>query len=209
MIDSAPKPAVYVVDDDEPVRASLALQLSTAGFPVESFVLAHDFLDAAPTLGPGCVISDVRMPGMDGLELIRHLGERGLRFPVVIMTGHADVAIAVRAMKAGAVDFVVKPFSEETILAALALAQERLEQTRIETGTADAAHARLVLLSERERQVLEGLVAGLPNKTVAYDLGISPRTVEVHRAHIMDKMQCRSLSQLVRLALAAGIDIAS
>ncbi len=201
------KANVYIVDDDEPIRDSLSLQLSSAGFMVRSFGSAQGFLDAAPALAPGCLVSDVRMPDMDGLELLRRLTERAMPFTVVVMTGYADVPIAVRAMKAGAVDFVEKPFSEEAILGSIALAQDRLARGREEGEAAEAARARLALLTERERQVLEGLAAGLPNKSVAYDLGISARTVEVHRARIMEKMQARNLSHLVRIALAAGIDI--
>ncbi len=203
----APRLNVYIVDDDEPIRDSLGLQLETAGFAVRSFGSAQGFLDAAPGLAPGCLVSDVRMPDMDGLELLRLLAERAMPFVVVVMTGYADVPVAVRAMKAGAVDFVEKPFTEEAILDSIALAQQRLARSREETEAGEAARARLALLTERERQVLEGLAAGLPNKTVAYDLGISPRTVEVHRARIMEKMQARNLSHLVRLALAAGIAI--
>ncbi len=201
------KANVYIVDDDEPIRDSLSLQLSSAGFMVRSFGSAQGFLDAAPALAPGCLVSDVRMPDMDGLELLRRLTERAMPFTVVVMTGYADVPVAVRAMKAGAVDFVEKPFSEEAILGSIALAQDRLTRSREEGEVAEAARARLALLTERERQVLEGLAAGLPNKSVAYDLGISPRTVEVHRARIMEKMQASNLSHLVRLALAAGIEI--
>jgi two-component system response regulator FixJ len=204
----APKRNIYVVDDDEAVRHALALQLSTAGFAVRSFGSAQGFLDGAAALAPGCLVSDIRMPGIDGLELLKTLTERNMSFPVVFITGHADVAIAVRAIKAGAVDFVEKPFSEDAILESIAQAQDRLERSRLETERGEAAHELLALLTERERQVLEALVAGRPNKTVAYDLGISRRTVEVHRARIMDKMRAHSLSQLVRLALAAGIQIA-
>jgi two-component system response regulator FixJ len=205
-----PKPNVYIVivDGEEPVRHSLALQLLAAGFGVRSFGSAQDFLDAAPGLALGCLVSDVRMPGIDGLELLRTLTERDMPFPVVLITSHPDIAIAVHAMKAGAVDFVEKPFSEEAILDSIARAQDRLERSRKDTEAGEAARARLALLTEREREVLEGLVAGLPNKTVAYELGISPRTVEMHRARIMDKMQARSLSHLVRLTLAVGIEIA-
>lgn len=205
----APRPNVYIVDDDEPVRRSLAMQLSAAGFAVLSFASAQAFLDAAPGLAAGCLISDIRMPGMDGLELVRILTERDLPFPVVVMTGHADLAVAVRALRVGAIDFIEKPFSEEAIVESIGRAQDRLERTRKDTEAGETARARLALLTERERQVLQGLVSGLPNKTVAYNLGISQRTVEVYRARTMEKMQARSLSHLVRLALAAGIDFAS
>ncbi len=202
-------PNVYIVDDDMMVRHLLGQVLSAAGFAARSFGSAQDFLDAAPGLAPGCVVADVRMAGIDGLELLKMLAERDMPFPVVVISGHADVPMAVRAMKTGAVDFVEKPFSGATILDSIARAQDRLARSREETEAAEEARARLALLTEREREVLEGLAAGLPNKTVAYDLGISPRTVEAHRARIMEKMQARNLSHLVRLALAAGIGIAS
>ncbi len=203
------KPAVYIVDDDVFARHILGQVLSAAGFAARGFGSAQDFLDAAPGLEPGCLVADVRMPGIDGLELLKMLTERAMPFPAVVISGHADVPMAVRAMKTGAVDFVEKPFSGEVILDSIARAQDRLARSRNEADAAEAARMRLALLTERERQVLEGLVAGLPNKTLSYDLGISPRTVETHRARIMDKMQARNLSHLVRLTLAAGIEIAS
>jgi two-component system, LuxR family, response regulator FixJ len=196
---------VYVVDDDEAVRDSLEILLETSGFRARSFGSALAFLEAAGTLSPGCLVADVRMPEMDGLELQERLNEAGLRFPVIIITGHGDVPIAVRAMKAGAVDFIEKPFANESILESIRLALARLEQTAEQDAAAAAANARLALLTPRERQVLEGLVAGLPNKTIAYDLEISPRTVEIYRARVMDKMAAGSLPELVRLALAAGV----
>jgi two-component system, LuxR family, response regulator FixJ len=202
-------PNVYIVDDDVMVRHVLGQVLSGAGFAARSFGSAQDFLDAAPGLAPGCLVADVRMPGIDGLELLKTLKERDMPFPMVMITGHANVAMAVRAMKTGAVDFVEKPFSGEAILDGIARAQDRLRQSRTESETDEAARACLAALTKRERQVLEGLVAGLPNKTVAYDLGISTRTVEHYRARVMEKMQASCLSQLVRLALAAGIEIAS
>jgi two-component system, LuxR family, response regulator FixJ len=182
---------------------------SLAGFAARSFASAQDFLDAVPWLAPGCLVADVRMPGIDGLELLRRLTERAMPFPAVMISGYADIPMAVRAIKIGAIEFVEKPFSEETILGSVARAQDRLARSGEETNAADAARARLALLTEREREVLEGLVAGLPNKTLAYDLGISVRTVENYRARIMEKMQAPNLSHLVRLALVAGVEIAS
>jgi two-component system, LuxR family, response regulator FixJ len=199
-------PNVYIVDDDVMAGRLLGQVLSAAGFAARSFASAQDFLDAAPWLAPGCLVADVRMPGIDGLELLRRLTERAMPFPAVMISGYADIPMAVRAIKIGAVEFVEKPFSEETILGSIARAQDRLARSGEET---DAARARLALLTEREREVLEGLVAGLPNKTLAYDLGISVRTVEGYRARVMEKMQARNLSHLVRLALVAGIEIAS
>jgi two-component system, LuxR family, response regulator FixJ len=196
---------VYIVDDDDAVRDSLSVLLEACGHRVRSFAMAGDFLDAAPSLPPGCLIADIRMPGMDGLELQRHLNERSLKFPTIVITGHGDVPLAVRAMKAGALDFIEKPFATPTILASVETALARLAAAGQRDPAALAAQAKLDLLSPREREVLEGLLAGLPNKTIAYDLAISPRTVEIHRARVMDKMGARSLSELIRLALAAGL----
>jgi two-component system, LuxR family, response regulator FixJ len=158
-----------------------------------------------PSLPVGCLIVDIRMPEMDGLQLQQCLTGGGLYFPLIVITGHGDVPLAVRAMKAGAVDFIEKPFTSEAILNSLDMALSRLAAPSEQDPTAIAAAAKLVLFSPREREVLEGLLAGLPNKTMAYDLAISPRTVAIHRARVMDKMGARSLSELVRLALAAGM----
>jgi two-component system response regulator FixJ len=196
---------VYIVDDDEAVRDSLSVLLEAIGHRVRTFGLAKDFLDAAPTLPMGCLIADIRMPGMDGLELQRALNEQALQFPMIVITGHGDVPLAVRAMKAGALDFIEKPFATPTILASVEAALSRIESSGQRDPATQAALAKLDLLSPREREVLEGLLAGLPNKTIAYDLAISPRTVEIHRARVRDKMGARSLSELIRLALAAGL----
>jgi two-component system, LuxR family, response regulator FixJ len=196
---------VYIVDDDEAVRDSLSLLLESKGYPIKSFVSAPEFLAAAPSLPVGCLIVDIRMPEMDGLELQQHLTDRSLDFPLIVITGHGDVPLAVRAMKAGAVDFIEKPFASETILSSLEAALSRLATPSEEDPAKAAATAKLALLSSRELQVLQGLLGGLPNKSIAYDLGISPRTVEIHRARLMDKTGARSLSELIRLALAAGV----
>ena len=196
---------VYIVDDDDAVLDSLSVLLEAIGHRVRTFGLAKDFLDAAPTLPVGCLIADIRMPEMDGLELQRALNEQVLHFPMIVITGHGDVPLAVRAMKAGALDFIEKPFAAPTILASVAMALSRVESAGQLDPITQAALAKLELLSPREREVLEGLLAGLPNKTIAYDLAISPRTVEIHRARVMDKMGARSLSELIRLALAAGL----
>jgi two-component system, LuxR family, response regulator FixJ len=195
---------VYIVDDDEAVRDSLSVLLESKGYAVSSFVSAPDFLAVAPSLPVGCLIVDIRMPEMDGLELQQHLTERSLDFPLIVISGHGDVPLAVRAMKAGAIDFIEKPFTSEAILSSLTAALSRLTTPSEEDPAKVAAAAKLALLSSRELQVLQGLLAGLPNKSIAYDLEISPRTVEIHRARLMDKMGARSLSELIRLALAAG-----
>jgi two-component system, LuxR family, response regulator FixJ len=200
-----PERRVYIVDDDEAVRDSLSVLLESKAYKVGSFGSAPEFLAAAPSLPLGCLIVDIRMPEMDGLELQQHLIERTLNFPMIVITGHGDVPLAVRAMKAGAIDFIEKPFTTGAILDSLQAALARLETPNEQDPMVAAATAKLALLSPREREVLAGLVAGLPNKSIAYDLAISPRTVEIHRARVMDKMGARSLSQLVRLALAAGV----
>jgi two-component system response regulator FixJ len=201
------KAIVYVIDDDEAVRESLTFLLETADFTVEAFDSATSFLEQLPNLGPGCVVTDVRMPEMSGLELVKRLREIGVTLPVIVITGHGDVPLAVEAMKAGVIDFIEKPFDNETILSALrsALAEDG--------GAGDGRDAermalaqRIVALSTRERQVLGGLVAGHANKVIANQLGISPRTVEVYRANVMTKMQASSLSELVRMALLVGVD---
>jgi two-component system response regulator FixJ len=196
---------VYVVDDDEAVRESLSALLEAKSFTVRSFAVARDFLAAAPTLRPGCLVADIRMPGMDGFELQRQLTERSFNFPLIVITGHGDVPLAVRAMKAGAIDFIEKPFAADAILGSVEAALSRLATTGGDDPMAATAAARLAALSPREREVLQGLLAGLPNKSIAYDLAISPRTVEIHRARVMDKMGARSLSELIRMSLAAGL----
>jgi two-component system response regulator FixJ len=197
-------PRIYVIDDDEPIRASLNILLE-ADHDVMCFAAARPFLDVAAALLPGCLILDVRMPELGGLELQRRLIERHLHFPIVMMTGQGDVQAAVEAMKAGAVDFIEKPFTREDILESIRLAQDHLVPPQAQDQQAAIAKTRVALLSVRELEVLGGLVAGLPNKTIAYDLGLSARTVEAHRAHIMSKMHARSFSALVWLALAAGV----
>jgi two-component system response regulator FixJ len=196
---------VYIVDDDEAVRDSLSALLESKGYAVTSFGSAPEFLETARLLPAGCLVVDIRMPAMDGLELQQRLIERSLGFPLIVITGHGDVTLAIRAMKAGAIDFIEKPFASEAILGSLAAAFARLSTPTAQDLAAGGATSKLNLLSPREREVLEGLLAGLPNKSIAYDLGISPRTVEIHRARVMDKMGARSLSELIRLALAGGV----
>ncbi len=196
-------PRVYVVDDDEQMRTALS-RLLQAEYSVICFAAARQFLDVAPALLAGCLILDVHMPEVDGLEVQRFLAERDLHFPTIMITGAGEVGIAVRAMKAGAIDFVEKPFRRETILESVRLAQHHGTMAATAREDAEPAKMRLRTLSPREAQVLQGLVAGLPNKTIGYDLGLSPRTVEVHRANIMKKMAVNSLSALIRCALAGG-----
>jgi two-component system response regulator FixJ len=196
---------VHVIDDDEALRESLIFLLRTAGLEVKSHASAVDFLEALAAADPGCIISDVRMPGMSGIDLLRRLRELNIGVPVIVITGHGDVPLAVEAMKFGAIDFLEKPFDDEVLLASVgaALAQHAGEARR-QTERAEI-ETRLAALSPRERDVLDGLVAGHANKQIAFDLGISPRTVEIYRANLMDKMKATSLSDIVRMALIAGI----
>jgi two-component system response regulator FixJ len=198
---------VHVIDDDVDVRQSLAFLLSTAGLAVRAHESAVAFLKVLPGIEDGCIVTDVRMPEIDGLELQRRLRSLRNAMPVIVMTGHGDVALAVEAMKAGAVDFIEKPFDDEVLLAAIRTALARGGSAREQASHVAEVRSRLKTLSERERQVLDGLVAGKPNKIIAHDLGISARTVEIYRANVMTKMQADSLSHLVRMALldaAAG-----
>jgi two-component system, LuxR family, response regulator FixJ len=196
---------IHIIDDEDSVRRSASFMLKTSGFSVQAWPSGVAFLKEVRHVDAGCILLDVRMPEMDGLEVQRTLHERGVTMPVIILTGHGDVSIAVRAMKAGAVDFIEKPFEKEVLLSAIDLAFERLEASG-EAGTrAEEAAVVLGALSPREREVLEGLAQGLPNKTIAYDLGISARTVEVHRANVMTKLGARSLSDALRIAFAAGL----
>ena len=194
---------VHIVDDDEAVRQSLAFLLSTAGVPVRVYDSATSFLDALPSLQTGCLITDVRMPDLTGIELLQRLKAKSIDLPVIVITGHGDIPLAVEAMKSGAIDFIEKPFAEEAILKAVEAAKRTLEKRGRQSEEEAAVAARLKSLSERERQVLDGLVAGNANKTIAHALGISPRTVEVYRANLMSKMQAKSLSDLIRMTLSA------
>lgn len=197
---------IYVVDDDEAIRRSLSFLLRTSGFAVELFEGGLPFLKAAGALAPGCVLLDVRMPDMDGLEVQRELRARGVMLPVIIMTGHGDVDMAVAAMKAGASDFIEKPFEKAALLACIEAARAQSVAARGASAQAQEAQARLNILTDRERDVLNGLVEGLPNKTIAFDLGISPRTVEIHRANLMQKLEVRSLAEALRIAFHAGVE---
>lgn len=196
---------VHVVDDDPAVRDSLCFLLESAGFAVRTYASAVEFLAEAPRLRDGCVLTDVRMPDIDGLTLQRRLAELGNRVPVIVMTGHGDVPIAVEALKTGASDFLEKPFDDQHLLRAIGVALEASEAARVRRESEDALRARLESLTPREREVLDRLVGGLPNKTIAHDLGTSPRTVEVQRARVMEKMGARSLADLVRMMLSGSI----
>jgi two-component system response regulator FixJ len=196
---------VYVIDDDEAMRDSLNFLLDSANFNVTLFETALRFLEALPGLKFGCVVSDVRMPGLDGIELLKRMKADQSRFPIVIMTGHGDVPLAVEAMKQGAVDFLEKPFEDDRLIGMIEAAIRQAEPSlKSEALTQDIA-ARIASLSPRERQVMNGLIAGLSNKLIARDYDISPRTIEVYRANVMTKMQANSLSELVRLAMRAGL----
>ena len=195
---------VYVIDDDEAMRDSLDFLLGAADFDVTLFESAQHFLDALPGVDFGCVVSDVRMPGIDGIELLKRMKASRSPFPVLIMTGHGDVPLAVEAMKLGAVDFLEKPFEDDRLIGMIDIALKQAGAgARSEAATLDIT-ARVSSLSPRERQVMEGLVAGLSNKLIAREYDISPRTIEVYRANVMTKMQASSLSELVRLAMRAG-----
>ena len=196
---------IHLIDDDDGVRHSLIFSLTAAGHAVRAYESAFAFLDSLSSLQPGCIVSDMRMPEMDGLQLRRHLRELHVSLPMIIMTGHADIRMAVEAMKAGVADFIEKPFDHEALLTAIREALTQSEATERRERDAQLVRARLEALSNREREVLQGLVAGLPNKRIACEMKLSPRTVEVHRANVMTKMGANSLSELVRMALATDI----
>lgn len=197
---------VHIVDDEEAVRNSLAFLLSGAGFAVRVHESATQFLAIAPEITNGCLITDLRMPDMDGVELLRRLRAADAMLPAIVVTGHGDVQMAVEAMKNGAIDFIEKPFSDDVLIDSIGRAASRAAE-RVQTEAAlDAVRQRIALLSDRERQVLKGVVAGQANKTIALDLGISPRTVEVYRAGLMGKMQARNLPDLVRMVMDLRID---
>ena len=196
---------VHVVDDDEAMRDSMAFLLRAENLQVQTYADATDFLNALPEIKAGCVVTDVRMPGMSGIELLQRLRELKVSVPVIVVSGHGDVPLAVEAMKTGALDFIEKPFDDDVFLRAVRMALSAHAVDSQRQAQKAAINSRLESLSNREREVLEGLVAGHPNKTIAYDLGISPRTVEIYRANVMEKMQARSLSDLVRMALVGGL----
>jgi two-component system response regulator FixJ len=195
---------IYVIDDDPAMRDSLEFLLDSASFDVTLFESALTFLDTLPQLEFGCILSDVRMPGIDGMDLLKRLKAERSKLPVLIMTGHGDVPLAVEAMKLGAIDFIEKPFEDERLLGMIDAALRQAEHGAKSEAVVQDIAARIESLSPRERQVMDGLVAGLSNKVIAREFDISPRTIEVYRANVMTKMQANSLSELVRLAMRAG-----
>jgi two-component system, LuxR family, response regulator FixJ len=202
---SSEKPIVHVIDDDEAVREVLAFQLGSAGIDVRTYDSAAGFLKIVPTVQAGCIITDVRMPDLSGIDLLRRLRELQVAVPVIVITAHGDIPLAVEAMRIGAVDFLEKPFADEVLLASVRSALDRGDRDRKRQAERSSIQSRLAGLSNRERDVLDGLIAGRPNKQIAYELGISARTIENYRANLMMKMQATSLSDLVRMALIAGI----
>ena len=200
-----PGNTVHVIDDDDAARDSLEFLLKSARLQVQTYDSARNFLKQISGAAAGCIITVVRMPEINGIELLRKVREMDLQTPVIVITGHADVPLAVEAMRAGAIEFLEKPYDDELLLAAVRTALGQARDQATQNNEKQALHERLSALSMREREVLEGLVAGKPNKLIAFDLGISPRTVEIYRANVMTKMQAGSLSELVRMALVSGI----
>jgi len=199
-----PEPTVFVVDDDRAMRESLSWLLDSVGLRVRSYATAADFLAEHDPAQPGCLVLDVRMPGMSGLDLQAELARRGVELPTIVITGHAEVSMAVRAVKAGAIDFIEKPFSDQLLLDRVRQALEVDLEAREVRRRREDARRRLATLTAREREVLDLVVAGKANKEIASALGVSPKTVEVHRAHVMSKMCVDSLAELIRITLLAG-----
>ncbi len=200
-----PEPMIYVIDDDDAVRQSIEFSMKTAGINVRGFESGQAFFEALPEIEHGCVVTDVRMPEITGIDVLRKVHETKPDLPVIVITGHGDVPLAVEAMKLGAADFLEKPFDDDLLIESVRAALSRDADTAKRKAAVAGITDKLNALSKREREVLEGLVAGKPNKTIAFDLGISPRTVEIYRANLMTKMSANSLSDLVRMAMLAGI----
>jgi two-component system response regulator FixJ len=201
----ANKRIVHLVDDDEAIRRSAGFMLKTSGYAVKTYASGVELLKEARDLAPGVILLDVRMPEMDGIEVQKALRDRGIALPVIVMTGHGDVTVAVQAMKGGAVDFFEKPFEKAVLLGAIDEGFARIEHADRNRARGEEARVRLEALTPREKDVLQGLARGHPNKTIAYDLDISPRTVEIHRANLMSKLGVASLSEALRIAFAAGL----
>lgn len=198
-------PIVYIVDDDRDVRSSIHFMLGTAGWEPRAFPSGFHFLGSVDQLEPGCVLLDIRMPGMSGVEVLEELQEREVNWPVVMMTGHGEVPLAVQTMRLGAIDFLEKPFDDDALQSCLGRAWELLQKQRGESARSEEARARIDRLTQREREVLEGLIAGLSNKLIAHQLGISLRTAEMHRANLMQRLRAKSLAEALRLASEAGV----
>ena len=198
------EPIIHLIDDDEAVRTSLGFLLEMNDLPAQTYASGPEFLKVAETLQNGCIVTDVRMPEMSGLELVRRLKERGVTLPVIVITGHGDVPLAVEAMRAGVVDFIEKPFDDEVLLRSIRMALDVKSESDAHAYERKRFEEMLATLSPREKDVLRGVVDGKMNKVIAYELGISPRTVEVYRANVMSKTQANGLSELVRIALLAG-----
>lgn len=199
-----PEPIVHLIDDDEAIRTSVAFVLEMNDLPARTYASALEFLEVADSLRGGCIVTDVRMPEMSGLDLVRRLKERGVTLPVVVITGHGDVPLAVEAMRAGVIDFIEKPFDDEVLLRSIRMALDAKAESDVHAQERARFEAVLATLSGRETEVLRGVVAGKMNKVIAYELGISQRTVEVYRANVMSKTHANGLSELVRIALLAG-----
>jgi len=195
-----PKPTVFVVDDDSAVRKSFQWLVESIGMNIEAYSSAREFLEKHDANRPGCLVLDVRMPGMSGIELQETLASKGIQTPIIIVTGYGDVPTAVRAMKKGAVDFIEKPFNDQEMLDRIQIAIEKDAKIRREDSLREQLVERATTLTPREKLVMRRVVAGLSNKEIARDLGISPRTIEVHRAKVMEKMRAGSLAELVRFA---------
>ena len=195
---------IHLVDDEESIRKAASFALKTAGYDVIAYTSGVEFLRTAKSAEVGCVILDVRMPEMDGLQVQTTMAARGINMPVIVLTGHGDVSVAVQAMKGGAIDFLEKPFEKAALLEAVRRAFARLDDVDLRALESSEAEVRVAALTPRAQEVLEGLANGLPNKTIAYDLGCSSRTVEVHRASLMAKLEVRNLSEALRIAFAAG-----
>lgn len=202
---TAKNPVVFVVDDDEAVRKSLVRLIKSVGLTVQDFSSAREFLEIDPYAGPSCLLLDVRMPGLSGLDLQKELGQMGYNIPIIFITGHGDILMSVRTMKRGAVDFITKPFNDQDLLDTIYQAIEKDKQARREQDQIKAIQQRVDSLTPRESEVFALVVTGMLNKQIAYDLGMSEKTVKVHRARVMHKMQADSLAELVRLAYRMGI----
>ena len=209
IIDTTDKPLVFVVDDDAAVRAAIGSLLTAVGLTVESFASAHEFLDRTPTDAPGCVILDLRLPGTSGLDVQRELAEHYPSLPIIFISGYGDIPTSVRAMKAGALEFLPKPFREQDLLDAITLCLERSRVARRARAEVAELHARLVLLTARERQVMTFVIAGWVNKHIASELRITEVTVKVHRGRVMHKMRAASVPELVRMAERVGVAAAA